>query len=76
MPLTIQDWHNRFTIQAQWTKALRLYFFDLLKISEHEKVLDVGCGTGALLPDLEMLTPAVIYGVDISETHLHQAQKS
>ena len=74
MPLTTQDWHNRFMIQAQWTKALRLYFFDLLKISGHEKILDIGCGTGALLPDLEMLTPAEVYGADICEDHLHQAQ--
>ena len=74
MPLSIQDWHNRFMIQAQWTRALRLYFFELLSNSPFEKILDIGCGTGALLPDLQSLSPAEIYGGDILEEHLLQAQ--
>jgi ubiquinone/menaquinone biosynthesis C-methylase UbiE len=73
MPLTIQDWHNRFLLQAQWTKALRLYFFDLIQIDPADKILDIGCGTGALLPDLESLSPATIYGADVSQSHLEQA---
>ena len=73
MSLTIQDWHNRFLLQAQWTKALRLYFFDLIKLDPADKILDIGCGTGALLPDLQSLSPATIYGADVSTTHLKQA---
>ncbi len=76
MSLSIQEWHNRFLIQAQWTRALRLYFFDLLQISGQEKILDIGCGTGALLPDLESLSPAEVYGADILEGHLLQAQRT
>lgn len=76
MSLSIQEWHNRFLIQAQWTRALRLYFFDLLQISGQEKILDIGCGTGALLPDLESLSPAEVYGADILEDHLLQAQQA
>ena len=75
MPLTIQDWHNRFLIQAQWTKALRLYFFDLIKLDPADKILDIGCGTGALLPDLQSLSPASIFGADVSLEHLHQAHQ-
>jgi ubiquinone/menaquinone biosynthesis C-methylase UbiE len=73
MPLTIQDWHNRFLLQAQWTKALRLYFFDLIKLDPADKILDIGCGTGALLPDLQSLSPATIFGADVSLKHLQQA---
>jgi len=73
MPLSLQDWHDRFTIQAKWTKALRLYFFDLFKTQPSDKILDMGCGTGSLLQDLESLSPAEIYGADISLDHLQIA---
>jgi SAM-dependent methyltransferase len=73
MPLSIQDWHNRFVIQAQWTRALRLYFFDLINLDPADRILDIGCGTGALIPDLHALSPAEIYGGDVSLEHLQQA---
>ena len=75
MSLSIQDWHNRFLLQAQWTRALRLYFFDLIKLDPANKILDIGCGTGALLPDLQSLSPADIYGADVSLDHLLQASQ-
>jgi SAM-dependent methyltransferase len=74
MSLSLQDWHNRFLIQAQWTKTLRLYFFELLKTRPADRILDIGCGTGALLPDLGALTAAEIHGADISLEHLRLAQ--
>ena len=76
MPLSIQDRQNRFLIQAQWTRALRLYFFELLNIQQMGKILDIGCGTGALLPDLQSLSPADIFGSDILEEHLLVAQQT
>ncbi|MCJ7715711.1 MAG: methyltransferase domain-containing protein [Anaerolineales bacterium] len=76
MPLSLQDRQNRYLIQAQWTRALRLYFFQLLNFQEMARVLDMGCGTGALLPDLQALTPAHIYGADILEEHLRIAQET
>jgi ubiquinone/menaquinone biosynthesis C-methylase UbiE len=74
MPLSVQEWHNRYQIQAQWTRALRLYFFELLKSHTQDKILDIGCGTGALLPDLQALSPAEIYGADIDLDNLSHAQ--
>ena len=73
MPLSREEWHQRFLIQAQWTEALRLYFFELIKKDDLLSVLDVGCGTGALLPDLGSLSPAQIYGADIDLDHLVMA---
>jgi len=75
MTLSLKDWHNRFLIQAQWTKALRLYFFNLLKSTVINRILDIGCGTGVLLPDLQVLTPAEIIGADISPDHLTIAKQ-
>ena len=76
MPLTLQDRQNRYLIQAQWTRALRLYFFELLNLQKMDRVLDMGCGTGALLPDLQALSPADIYGADILEDHLIVAKET
>jgi len=75
MPLSLQDRQNRYLIQAQWTRALRLYFFELLNLQKMDRVLDMGCGTGALLPDLQALSPAYIYGADILEEHLIVAKE-
>jgi len=76
MPLTTLDWHNRFSIQAQWTRALRLYFFNLLKSVPLKYILDIGCGTGALLPDLQSLTAANIIGADINLENLLHAKRT
>ena len=75
MPLTLQDWHSRYQVQAQWTRALRTYFFELLGTHPHERILDIGCGTGVLLPDLQALSPAEIFGADINLENIHLAKK-
>ena len=75
MPLSREDWHQRFLIQAQWTEALRLYFYDLIKKDNLLSVLDVGCGTGAILPEMDALSPAQIFGLDIDLEHLRMAQQ-
>jgi ubiquinone/menaquinone biosynthesis C-methylase UbiE len=76
MALTPRDWHDRFLVQAQWTRALRAYFFDLLKSESLDRILDIGCGTGALLPDLQALSPAEVYGADLKIDHLDLAAQN
>jgi len=48
----ITDWHDRFQQQAKWTQDLRTYLYKLAKLQEGQRVLDLGCGTGALMGDL------------------------
>ena len=73
------DWHNRYLMQARWTKNLRRFIFDKLKASPGQTVLDVGSGTGALFPDYiyQGLRP---FGVEIdldrcefSQSYAHEA---
>jgi SAM-dependent methyltransferase len=63
------DWHARFTQQARWTQAIRRYLYERAGLSQARRVLDVGCGTGALLPELAGLTQAA-HGLDIDPAHL------
>lgn len=74
MPLSKEEWHDRFLLQAQWTEGLRAYFFDLIKDDSISSILDIGCGTGALLTDLGLLSPAQIVGADTNLGYLTLAR--
>jgi len=51
--LTKLNWHRRYLQQAAWTRGLRDYLFGKTKLSGAERVLEVGCGTGAILSTLQ-----------------------
>ncbi len=68
------DWHNRFTQQAQWTQALRGHLYPRLGLQRAQRILDVGCGTGALLGELQTQSSAGIFGVDVQRAHLELAR--
>ena len=68
------DWHARYLQQAAWTRDLRAYLFDQAGLSTAQRVLEVGCGTGAVLR--ELITPAALHGLDLepaslAQCHLH-----
>lgn len=67
------DWHARFTQQTRWTHDLRQHLYQQILLRGARRVLEVGCGTGALLTELPNYTPAQIVGLDISTHHLAQA---
>ena len=67
------DWHARFTRQASWTETLRHYLYDQVKVKQAPLVLEVGCGTGAILQDLAKFTKATTYGIDLDPSRLNQA---
>lgn len=47
------DWHKRYLQQAAWTGQLRAYLFEKAGMLHADRVLEVGCGTGAILRDLQ-----------------------
>jgi SAM-dependent methyltransferase len=65
----IEDWHQRYKHQAQWTAELREYLFQQAGVGAEDVVLDVGCGTGALVPDL-ISRGMNYFGLDIDLTSL------
>ena len=65
------DWHARFMQQAAWTQNLREYVFDAAGMDRAKRVLEVGCGTGAILSDLQI--SGTIHGLDLDPARLVEA---
>ena len=57
------NWHIRYAQQANWTRELRSYIFSRAGLEGAQRVLEVGCGTGAILAG--MPSPMAAYGLDI-----------
>lgn len=66
------NWHDRYTQQACWTGDLRKYIFDKAGLKEAQRILEAGCGTGAVLSSIN--TPATLHGLDISSEVLSEAR--
>ena len=75
MPKTVDEWHQRYMHQAQWTKGIANHIFQQIHLSSPSSALEVGCGTGASI--LELLLPHHLnsYGVDINPEYLSYAKK-
>jgi SAM-dependent methyltransferase len=67
-------WHDRFEQQTRWTQEVRRYLFQQIGLQEAQKVLEVGCGTGAVLSQKEPGELAVRYGLDLRLDFLQLAQ--
>lgn len=74
MPLSIDVWHQRFLEQARWTADLRADLFAKAGISGAKRILEVGCGTGAVLSTLAPQCAAWRIGLDIDLERLTFAQ--
>ena len=66
------DWHARYTQQARWTRSLREYLFEKAGLKLARRVLEVGCGTGAILDTLP--PSASRHGLDLARGALAEAR--
>jgi ubiquinone/menaquinone biosynthesis C-methylase UbiE len=73
MGLDIAERHQRFVQQAGWTRDLRRYLFKVTTPDQVTRVLEVGCGTGAVLGELDARAIAV-HGLDIQWESLEYAR--
>jgi len=75
MPLSIEEWHDRFCQQARWTESLRARFFARKDIGRLQRILEVGCGTGAVSAAVAREHPSArVSGVDLDLQRLEFAR--
>src|SRR5512139_319642 len=67
------NWHKRFLQQAGWTRDLRHYLFEQAGLSHARRVLEVGCGTGAIL--VELMPAVTSIGLDLEFGRLKEARQ-
>jgi ubiquinone/menaquinone biosynthesis C-methylase UbiE len=65
------NWHLRYTQQANWTRELRAYLFQRTGMATAERVLEVGCGTGAILGEIRT---QALHGLDLQPAPLMEAR--
>jgi SAM-dependent methyltransferase len=66
------EWHNRFAQQAMWTAEIRHYLFKQTGMDGAQRILEIGCGTGAVLATLSK-RQTHLFGLDINGAFLSQA---
>ena len=76
MPRSPDEWHARFEQQATWTEQVRGYLLGQIGLSSGDRVLEVGCGTGAITARLGRATPARVHGLDINPAFLQLARRA
>ena len=64
--LTPADWHTRYQLQAGWTATIRKYLYQRASLADARRVLEVGCGSGAILSTLHEQSHAQVVGLDIN----------
>lgn len=66
------NWHARYAQQAKWTRDLRTYLFKKAGMDDASRVLEVGCGTGAILSELpEHIS---LHGLDLDPAALAECR--
>jgi SAM-dependent methyltransferase len=70
------EWHARYQQQARWTRPLRDHIFSRYPLRSTTRVLEVGCGTGAILDELATRDVRDLHGLDIDDRSLAFAQKA
>ena len=79
------DWHHRYQQQARWTSNLRSYFFSRMDPNSTNRIIEVGCGTGAVLETVKSGEEnahtgkganalSQLFGLDINPDYLKLAQ--
>jgi SAM-dependent methyltransferase len=76
MSLSPAEWHQRFKLQARWTQDLRQHLYPRAGLNRAARVLDVGCGTGALQGELQEHSRSQVHGVDLNPRFLVQAAQN
>jgi ubiquinone/menaquinone biosynthesis C-methylase UbiE len=76
MELSTAEWHQRFLQQARWTESVRRYLLSRMDRKPGFRILETGCGTGAVTQTLEVSPLSNRYGIDWNLKSLQLAQRA
>jgi SAM-dependent methyltransferase len=74
-PLTVEQWHRRFLQQASWTAQTRRYLLEKANLTPAGRILEIGCGTGAVLGELAQQHD-LTYGIDLAHKYVDFCRKT
>ncbi|MBD3350148.1 MAG: methyltransferase domain-containing protein [Candidatus Lokiarchaeota archaeon] len=70
------DWHDRFTHQLKWTKSFRERIYKKLNFGKLTNLLEIGCGTGALLLEIGSKFNLKLHGIDVNAARINAANQN
>ena len=70
------DWVRKLKQQARDSRDYRHRLYEQVGLKDAARVLDVGCGTGAVTLDIAEHTSGQVVGVDIDTEKLEEAKRS
>jgi ubiquinone/menaquinone biosynthesis C-methylase UbiE len=73
---TCEDWIKKLKYQAEDSREYRHKLYKKVDLKNRNKILDVGCGTGAVTLDIALLTGGEVVGIDIDSEKLAEAKKA
>jgi ubiquinone/menaquinone biosynthesis C-methylase UbiE len=76
MLLSPHDWRQRYQQQAGWTRSMRSYLFRRYDIGAGKRILEVGCGTGAVTSELSATSTSHVFGLDLNFPFLSLASEN
>jgi SAM-dependent methyltransferase len=73
---TTDYWKRRLKQQAETSKEYRHKLYEKIDLKNKTRILDVGCGTGAITSDIAEITEGIVIGIDIDSEKLEVATKA
>jgi len=77
--LTVKDsalWDKRFQQQVRWTNPIRRHLLQACRVQKHDHIIEVGCGSGALLEALSGDGFHNLSAIDLDLESLHRVGKA
>jgi len=75
MPLPLELAHRRYEQQADWTEPMRRHLLRQAGLPNARRVLEIGCGTGAVLRSIVRAPRTSLFGLDIDREALQLARR-
>ena len=66
--------HQRYLQQAAWTKDLRGYILDKVRVREDSKILEIGSGTGAVIGQMSRASSRIAVDIDFNALNFSRTE--